>query len=177
MRENTFTLNLTLLKEGYQNIVASRVHGNIAQLNARLLFRSIFVSSSRHWNFNDGCAFVKENKTIFTVSLLKLNKTANFFSFKGTSSQSCAIAGCKNTCGTAAKCIKSLKGLYEIDDQWVHLHNTEVETLKVCNVHYNRDQRRHQKFSGPRHALANMTCLSCSISQWRPLKPSLATNI
>ena len=107
---------------------------------------------------------MKENKTIFTVSLLKLNKTANFFSFKGTSSQSCAIAGCKNTCGTAAKCIKSLKGLYEIDDQWVHLHNTEVETLKVCNVHYNRDQRRHQKFSGPRHSLANMTCLSCSKS-------------
>ena len=107
---------------------------------------------------------MKENKTIFTVSLLKLNNTANFFSFKGTSSQSCAIAGCKNTCGTAAKCIKSLKGLYEIDDQWVHLHNTEVETLKVCNVHYNRDQRRHQKFSGPRHALANMTCLSCSKS-------------
>ena len=107
---------------------------------------------------------MKEKKTIFTVSLLKLNKTANFFSFKGTSSQSCAIAGCKNTCGTAAKCIKSLKGLYEIDDQWVHLHNTEVETLKVCNVHYNRDQRRHQKFSGPRHALTNMTCLSCSKS-------------
>lgn len=48
MTENTFTLNLTLLKEGYQNIVASRVHGNIVQLNARLLFRSIFVSSSRH---------------------------------------------------------------------------------------------------------------------------------
>ena len=78
--------------------------------------------------------------------------------------QSYDIGGCKNMCATAAKCIKSLKGLYEIDDQWVHLHNTEVETLKVCNVHYNRDQRRHQKFSGPRHALANMTCLSCSKS-------------
>lgn len=95
------------------------------EINAQLLFISIFVSSSRHWNFNDGCAFVKENKTIFTVSLLKLNKTVNFFSFKGTSSQSCAIAGCKKMCGTTTKCIKSLKGLYEIDDQWVHLHKMQ----------------------------------------------------
>ena len=100
---------------------------------------------------------MKENKTIFTASLLKLNKTVNFFSFKGMCPQSYDIGGCKNMCATAAKCIKSLKGLYEIDDQWVHLHNN-----KVCNVHYNRDQRCHQKFSGPRHSLANMTCLSCS---------------
>ena len=35
--ENTFTLNITLLKEGYQNIVASRVHGNIAQLIVRIM--------------------------------------------------------------------------------------------------------------------------------------------
>ena len=100
----------------------------------------------------------------FLLSLLKLSKTVNFFSFKGMSFQSCAIAECKNMCGTAAKCMKSLKGVYEIDDLWVHLQDTEVETLKVCNVHYNRDQRHHQKFSGPRHSLANMPCSSCSKS-------------
>ena len=80
----------------------------------------------------------------------------------GTFEQQCAIFGCKNACGNATKCIKTLKGVYEINDQFVHLKHSEIENLKVCNVHYNKDQRRHQKLLGTIICLEDQTCLACS---------------
>ena len=81
---------------------------------------------------------------------------------KGVFVQQCAIAGCRNICGTSTKCVRTLKGLYEIDELFASLEDSDIINLKVCNVHYNRDHRRHQQWSGESLCLAVRTCLSCN---------------
>ena len=71
---------------------------------------------------------------------------------KGVFVQQCAIAGCRNICGASTKCVRTLKGLYGIDELFASLEDCDIINLKVCNVYYNRDHRRHQ------------TCLSCNKS-------------
>ena len=84
-------------------------------------------------------------------------------SFKGPLTR-CVIAGCENTCGNAAKCIRTLKGFYEIDGKFLHLRDSEIENLKVCYMHYNRDHRRHQQLAGEYIHLTERTCQVCSKS-------------
>lgn len=80
---------------------------------------------------------------------------------KGVFVQQCAIAGCRNICGTSTKCVRTL---YEIDELFASLEDCDIINLKVCNVHYNRDHRRHQQWSGESLSLAVQTCLSCNKS-------------
>ena len=54
-----------------------------------------------------------------------------------------------NTCGSAAKCVRTLKGLYEISGGFASLEDSEIKSLKVCNVHYNRDCQHHGQLSEP----------------------------
>ena len=74
----------------------------------------------------------------------------------------CAISDCKNPCGTAAKSIRALKGLYEIDKVFIGLKESEIESLKVCNAHYNKDHRRHNQQSRSGIHLTDRTCSVCN---------------
>ena len=55
------------------------------------------------------------------------------------------------------KNVRTLKGLYEIDPLFVDF---KIENLQVCNVHYNKDRRRHHQLPSDCTSLVEQTCLS-----------------
>ena len=91
------------------------------------------------------------------INTIRYLRDSFFFFLKGVSPR-CAIWGCKNTCGSAAKNVRTLKGLYEIDPLFVDF---KIENLQVCNVHYDKDRRRHHQLPSDCTSLVEQTCLAC----------------
>ena len=76
----------------------------------------------------------------------------------------CALEGCTDNCGAASKTIRALQGCYELKEIFTTLNHNEIEKLKVCNFHYNRDRCRHQKIRTECKSMCitDLTCRICN---------------